>query len=102
MPGANYVGFLAKALEGLDITDIEKHPELAGGKLCLAKPGKLYIVYLPEGGEVQVAGLSEGMQYRWFDPVNGNFKVEGMVQNQKSKFDTGGKIPNVLIIKEIK
>jgi hypothetical protein len=39
------VGYVGKALRVLDITDIEKHPELAGGNLCLAKPGELFIIY---------------------------------------------------------
>jgi len=38
---AVYVGYMSKALEGIDITDIEKHPELAERNLCLAKPGDL-------------------------------------------------------------
>ncbi len=98
LPGSVYPGYLRKALDGLDITDIEKHPELADGQLCLAKPGKLYIIYLPEGGEVAVTGISEPMQYRWFDPVNGNFAAEGDVQAGKNDFNTGGKNPKVLII----
>ncbi|HPG41277.1 MAG TPA: DUF4038 domain-containing protein [bacterium] len=100
LPGANFVGYLGKALEGLDITDIERHPELADGQLCLAKPGKLYIIYLPEGGKVKIAGLSDQMQYRWFDPVKGNFEVDGVVQASKNNFIADGKNPQVLIIKE--
>lgn len=97
LSGANYVGFVGKALEGLDIADIELHPELTAGKLCLAKPGQLYLVYLPEGGEVTIADLPENLAFRWFDPVKGVFYVGGKtVTNQL--FSSGVSQPSVLIV----
>lgn len=97
LPGANYVGFLGKALSGIDITDIEMHHELAGGKLCLTKPGELYLVYLPEGGEVTIADLPENLTFRWFNPVKGEFYTEGKtVANQL--FSSGMRQPAVLIV----
>jgi hypothetical protein len=97
LPGANYVGFLAKALEGFDITDIEKHPELAGGKLCLAKPGELYVIYLPEGGEVTLSGLPKDLTFRWFNPIEGAFFAQGnTTADQQFSAETGK--PSVLIV----
>lgn len=81
LPGARHVGYLGRALDGLDITDIEKHPELAGGAFCLAKPGKLYIIYLPGGGDVEVDGLSGEAKFRWFDPKSGGYVEEGLTNN---------------------
>lgn len=98
LPGANYVGYLGKALAGLDLADIEKHPELAGGQLCLAKPGKLFIVYLPEGGSVNIDGLTPDMKYRWFDPVKGTFGKEGNTSGATTSFSSETKQPIVLII----
>lgn len=98
LPGANYVGYLGKALEGLNIADIEKHPELAGGKLCLAKPGKLYILYLPEGGEVAISALSDNMKYWWFNPVTGLIEKEGVTKSTDQVFVRENKMPIVLII----
>jgi hypothetical protein len=98
LPGSRYVGYLGKAIEGLDITDIEKHPELADGSLCLAKPGQIYIVYLPEGGEVKLNGICAGMQYRWFNPVTGKFESEGNIKSTDQKFAPVGKRPMVLIV----
>lgn len=97
LPGANYVGYLGKALEGLDIADIEMHPELTGRKPCLAKPGELYLVYLPEGGEVTIADLPENLTFRWFNPVKGEFYTEGKtVANQLFSSEMGQ--PSVLIV----
>ncbi len=100
LPGAKYVGYFEKALNGLNITDIEKHPELAGGNLCLAKPGELYIVYLPQGGEVQLQNLNEGMTYKWFDPKQGEFIDEGKTQHTKETFNPDTNEPMVLIVQQ--
>lgn len=97
LSGAVYVGYVSKALAGLDITDIEKHPELAGGELCLAKPGELYIVYLPQGGDVKLSGLSDQMTYRWFDPVAGEFVSDGQTVNEQHLFETEH-APMVLVV----
>jgi len=98
LPGSSYAGYLGKALKGLDITDIEKHPELADGKLCLAKPGKLYIVYLPEGGNVKISQLSGSLKYQWFDPRKGEFVYESITQAGNQIFNPGTDSPMVLII----
>lgn len=98
LPGAAYVGYMGKALADLDITDIERHHELAGGKLCLAHPGKLFIVYLPEGGQVNLDGLPNKGTVRWFDPVKGEFvKTEALTEGKK-EFEATGISPYVLIV----
>lgn len=101
-PGSFYVGYIGKALAGYPITDIEKRPDLAGGKLCLAKTGELYIVYLPEGGEVILSKLSIGMLYRWFNPVTGNFEDDGNTKSENQKFVSDKKAPMVLIVSKTK
>jgi hypothetical protein len=97
LPGADYVGYLAKALAGVDIVDISLRHDLAGGQLCLAKPGEVYIVYLPEGGEVTLAGVSGTLQYRWFDPVKGEFMSEGTAESADNTFSSNISSPAVLI-----
>lgn len=98
LPGAWYVGYLGKALKGLDITDIEKHHELADGHLCVAKPGELYIVYMPEGGALRLAGLTSGMEYRWFDPQTGEFTTKAQTVQAEQQFATAAGKPQVLIV----
>ena len=98
LTGSKYVGYLGKALKGLDITDIERHQELTEGKLCLAKPGELYIVYLPEGGNVNINGLKGKEQYKWFDPRDGEFITEGTIENPEAPLSAPAEIPVVLII----
>lgn len=96
--GSSYVGYLGKALSGFPVTDIEKRPDLAGGKLCLAKPGKFYIIYLPNGGEVSLSELTPGMIYRWFNPVTGEFVSDGKTGSQIQTFNSGTHSPMVLIV----
>lgn len=97
-PGATYVGYMGKALDGYPIADIERRPELADGKLCLAKAGRLYIAYLPQGGEVALSKLSAGMKYRWFNPVTGDFEDEGTTESERQIFVARKQLPMVLIV----
>jgi hypothetical protein len=80
--GSRYVGYLSRALEGLDLADIERRHDLAGGARCLAHTGRLYVVYLPEGGDVRLGGLSEALPYRWFDPQSGTWGAGGTVESE--------------------
>ncbi len=98
LSGSKYVGYLGKALHGLDVTDIEKHPGLAGDELCLAKSGRLYIVYLPEGGTVTLQQLSADLNYRWFDPKAGEFTAQGNVSSDVQNFTAASGTPAVLIV----
>ena len=75
--GSGYVGLVAKALDGFDTTDMTKHSELAGGKTCAAKPGVFYCVYLPEGGDVTLSGLTEPLPCHWLNPKTGEMKSGG-------------------------
>ena len=86
LPGAIYVAYLGKALEGLDLNDIEKHPELAEDNLCLAKPGELIIIYLPKGGSVMVNQIPENGTYKWFNPKRGEFVSEGKINPGMENF----------------
>jgi hypothetical protein len=76
-PGSRYVGYVSRALAGLDLADIERRHDLAYGALALAREGELYIVYLPEGGPVRLGGLTRPLTYRWFDPRSGEWRGTG-------------------------
>jgi len=57
--------------------------DLSSTKYCLAKPGREYLIYLPEGGTVSVdlSGASGTFDAEGFDPkagrVRGGEKTEG-------------------------
>jgi hypothetical protein len=97
LEGARYVGYFGKILRGLDVIDIPTRPDLAAGKLCLAKEGELYIVYLPEPGDVSLAHLKSGMNFRWLDPKTGRQLSAGKVTNPTAAFQAAI-YPAVLIV----
>ena len=77
MEGSTYVGHMGRILDGLDMADIEKRWDLAGGKPLLAREGELYVAYLDTGGELSIADLPEGLRYTWFNPRDGKAVLEG-------------------------
>jgi hypothetical protein len=50
-------------------------------KYCLAKPGSLYLVYLPEGGttEIDLSAAHGTFTVQWFDPRHGGPLQQGSV-----------------------
>lgn len=98
LPGSVYPGYMSKALRGLQLSDIEIHPELAEGKLCLAKPGELYIVYLPDGGKLKLKAQANKLFYKWFDPIHGEFYSQIQFVPPDLLFDSGKNDPAVLIV----
>jgi hypothetical protein len=81
--GSKYVGYVSKAFDGLDLTDIHRRHDLANGKLALAKEGELYIVYLPEGGDVQLEGLTNPLPCRWFNPKTADWLECGTLEDDQ-------------------
>jgi len=61
--------------ERMNLAAAVPHGELASTKFCLADPGKEYLVYLPQGGEVTVdlSAASGKLNVEWMRPVKGNF-----------------------------
>lgn len=97
MDGSTYVGYISKVFAGLDFTDIEKRPDLTGGKHpLLAKEGKLYISYLNTGGTLNIEGVPTSLSYRWFNPRSGEFMEGQMVTG--AEFAAPSEEPWVLVI----
>lgn len=93
---------MAKALEGMPFADIQKRPDLADGKPCLAKPGEIYVSYLDEGGDIRLSELQPGLPYRWFNPKSGEFTEEGITESNIQTFSAPDKAPWVLLVGERK
>jgi len=73
----------ADALIGNDKNDNSRY--------CLAKPGSVYLVYLPAGGtaEIDLSGMSGTFTVEWFDPRHGGPLRAGSVPQVSG----GGKVP---------
>ncbi len=55
------------------------------GALCLAKPGELYIAYLPKGGATALKLEPGRYRARWFNPRTGKFTSLGAVEGPQWK-----------------
>jgi hypothetical protein len=75
--GRVYAGHVGRAMAGTPFTDMTYRPDLAAGRDCVAIPGKFYVVYLPEGGDVVVQGLEGALPWGLFDPKRGAYEPRG-------------------------
>jgi Putative collagen-binding domain of a collagenase len=59
----------------------EPHDELVNnGAFCLAETGRLYLVYLPRGGDF-IVRLEPGRYWaKWFNPRNGEYSTAGIAE----------------------
>ncbi len=65
------------------------NPQHENTSYCLAKPGDIYLVYLPRGGEAQLdlSGAQGGFSVSWFNPRTGGALQPGSV----AKVQGGGR-----------
>jgi hypothetical protein len=97
LEGSRYVGFVARAFDGFDFSDMEKRWDLADGKPLLAKEGKFYIAYLGEGDEITIKNVPAELSYYWFYPKTGEMKPGGKTATGMT-FSSPAKTPMVLVI----
>jgi len=77
--GSNYVGYVSKAFEGFDFTDMERRWDLTdSNKPLLAREGLFYVSYLDKGGEITIKNMVSGLPFYWFNPESGEFEAEGI------------------------
>jgi hypothetical protein len=76
--GSNYVGILSRIFDGLPFAGMEPDYRHTYGRAGLIVPGKLFIVYLPNGGVLRLA-RTDGVPapYRVIDPKNGAILATG-------------------------
>ncbi|MCC7261369.1 MAG: hypothetical protein IT369_02490 [Candidatus Latescibacteria bacterium] len=76
------LGFTRRLAEEVGMDRMVPGPELASSGYCLAEPGRTYVVYLPEGGEVRVdLSVVQGrVRVTWRDPRTGETSGSGEAQ----------------------
>ena len=75
--GSNYVGMLARILEGLPTTDMRPNWDVTLGRRGLLVPGKLFIAYTEEGGPMMMFGDQAPLRYYVVDPRTGRVLRQG-------------------------
>lgn len=73
--------------ERVNLAGMTPRGDLASSAYCLANPGKEYLVYLPEGGEVTVDLSSAAGQFvvEWLDPGTGAATSGGTVPGGRKR-----------------
>ena len=69
--GSRYPGIAAKILDGLPFAGMQPNWTYTYGRRGLAVPGKVFVLYLPEGGGSGILSLDVPRAYRIFDPRSG-------------------------------
>ncbi|MEP3831892.1 MAG: hypothetical protein ABJM67_08940, partial [Rhodopirellula bahusiensis] len=97
--GSKYPGIAAKILEGLPIENMEPNWDCTYGRRGLLVPGKLFVLYLPEGGNSAILCQDVPRSYRVYDPKTGKVMAEGTLEDKETaqaKSDSSGE-PRVLV-----
>ena len=66
-------------MEALPLDDMVPDNSLVTSGFCLAQPGRHYLVYLPDGGDVTITVDGTGLTARWLNPRTGREKKAGEV-----------------------
>ncbi|WP_037252824.1 apiosidase-like domain-containing protein [Rhodopirellula europaea] len=97
--GSKYPGIAAKILEGLPLANMEPNWDCTYGRRGLLVPGKLFVLYLPEGGNSAILCKEVPRSYRVYDPKTGKVMAEGTLEDKETaqaKSDSSGE-PRVLV-----
>jgi hypothetical protein len=75
--GSRYVGVLSRIFDGLPFAEMAPDWTSTIGRRGLSVPGRLLIVYLPDGGGVTIADERVPLSYRVVDPKTGGVVGRG-------------------------
>jgi hypothetical protein len=76
------MGHARRLAERVDLAELSPHDDLASSRYCLARPGREYLIYLPEGGSVTVelSGAPGKFSVEWVHPRSGKTRPGEAVQ----------------------
>ncbi len=103
--GSRYPGIAAKIFhlhDGLPFADMQPNWTYTYGRRGLAVPGKLFVLYLPEGGGTGIISRDVPRPYRIYDPRTGREVSQGRLPDQAPvHFDSGSSSePRVVVFAE--
>lgn len=94
------LGQTRRLAERVELAALTPRPDLASSRYCLADPGRQYVVYLPEGGQVELdlSGAVEPLPIAWITPVDGKIMAGQRVAGGKHTFEPPFRGPAVLVV----
>ena len=81
------LGYTRQFAQRINLNSMLPHNELASTEYCLADPGKEYLVYLPDGGQVKVdlSYANSKFNVEWFNPTAGETKFSDSIDGGKTQ-----------------
>jgi hypothetical protein len=97
--GSRYPGIVSKIFDGLPLAGMEPNWIYTYGRRGLAVPGKFFVLYLPEGGNVAILSHDVPRSYRVFDPRTGEvLRQDRLADTESAQAISGpGTEPRVLV-----
>ncbi|MEM9826304.1 MAG: DUF4038 domain-containing protein [Planctomycetota bacterium] len=90
--GSKYPGIAAKIFEGLPLQGMRPNWNHTLGRRGLIVPGKLFVLYLPQGGGTSISSRDVPRSYRVYDPRTGEITATGRLDDaDRVKFNSGSK-----------
>jgi len=76
------IGRTVQCANRMDLVRMHPRGDLSSTRYCLANPGREYLVYAPDGGEVAVdlSAAKGELHVQWIDPDNGRLIDAGKMQ----------------------
>jgi hypothetical protein len=102
--GSNYPGITAKIFDGLPFAEMQPNWTYTFDRRGLAVPGKVFVLYLPDGGGFAICSPEVPRSYRVFDPKTGSVLSEGRLPDTlfAQADGVGANEPRVLVFTEKK
>jgi hypothetical protein len=100
--GRPAMGYARAYAERMNLAAMTPRNDLASTEYCLANPGREYLVYLPDGGEVtvDVSAAKGPLTVEWFNPRTAEKKTaENAVGGARRTFQAPFKADAVLYLK---
>ncbi|NOK78991.1 MAG: DUF4038 domain-containing protein [Chloroflexi bacterium AL-N5] len=98
--GAQYVGIISKIFDGLAFTDMEPNWTFAISRRSLAVPGRLYIVYLENGGDIAITDEQVPCDYKIIDPRTAQCLTSGRWTKAEPKVTSPRGVPYVIVFSD--
>jgi hypothetical protein len=88
--GLKYPGIAAKTFAGLPLDGMRPNWNCTLGRRGLIVPGKLFVLYLPNGGGTSIFSRDVPRSYRVYDPRTGEITASGKLEDaDRAKFSSG-------------
>lgn len=101
----NQLRSLYEFFTALPYAEMQPFSGVTGEVVALAKPGEVYVIYLPQGGTttVDLGVAGQTFQTRWFNPRTGTFEESFSVKgSDKAMFTTPNQSDWALLLQVVK